>query len=155
MLLVSFWLRMFEMMKLVLCSIVVLLSAICLFLGMRSICSEGILQIQPSHWCHFIYVRAVKQEVFLYGDKVWVGGVEWCSTNFVEKLVHFCLFQIALLNLFTISAMWARVTDIMSSEVWPPTMKTLFYWLFSRGFTFSIILVSLSNYTLGSNELVM
>jgi AAA family ATP:ADP antiporter len=26
------------------------------------------------------------------------------------------LFQIALLNLFTISAMWARVTDIMSSE---------------------------------------
>jgi AAA family ATP:ADP antiporter len=62
---------------------------------------------------------------------------------------------IALLNLFTISAMWARVTDIMSSEVWPPTMKTFIYWLFSRGFTFSTILVSLSNYTLGSNELVM
>lgn len=37
------------------------------------------------------------------------------------------LLQIALLNLFTISAMWARITDVMTSEVGVTTSTKFAY----------------------------
>jgi hypothetical protein len=52
--------------------------------------------------------------VFLLTGATWS---KFCAQFSDERDVIFVCMQIALLNLFTISAMWVCITDVMSSEV--------------------------------------
>jgi hypothetical protein len=47
----------------------------------------------------------------------WSNLSKFCAQFSDERDVIFVCMQIALLNLFTISAMWVCITDVMSSEV--------------------------------------